>query len=140
MASADAISISMIIIGVPNTAGMAGITCRTVRSGVTTSVRSARMPALMTSRASKEDVSALLLRGALDESLAALHLVGQRRLVDLDHDGVGIDAEVLHQRLGDVAHHTGLLVIGAARGHADGNFRHCCLLVLFSFRHGRACP
>src|SRR6478735_3574946 len=52
MASADAISISMIIIGVPNTAGMVGMTCLTVRSGVTVRVRSALMPALMTSRAS----------------------------------------------------------------------------------------
>src|SRR3981081_2325253 len=65
-----------------------------------------------------------LHRLALDEGLAALHLVGQRRLVDLDHDGVGLDAEVLHQRLGDVTHHAGLLVVGAAGGHAHGNFRH----------------
>src|SRR6266404_4346912 len=69
---------------------------------------------------------ALLLRRsrALDEGLAALHLVGQRRFVDLDHDGIGIDAEVLHQRLRDVAHHAGLLLVGAAGGHAHGNFRH----------------
>src|SRR6266852_5517553 len=66
----------------------------------------------------------VLHRLALDKSLAALHLVGQRRLVDLDHDGVGLDAEVFHQRLRDVAHHAGLLFIGAAGGHADGNFRH----------------
>src|SRR6266480_6650789 len=73
--------------------------------------------------------AALLLRrgGALDESLAALHLVSQRRFVDLDNNGVGVDAEILHQRLRDVAHHAGLLFIGAAGGHADGDFRHCCL-------------
>src|SRR5712664_4503593 len=41
----------------------------------------------------------LLRRCPLHESLAALHLVGQRRLVDLDHDGIGVDAEVLHERL-----------------------------------------
>src|SRR6267143_1779197 len=68
-----------------------------------------------------------LHRLAFHESLATLHLVGQRRLVDLDHDGVGVDAEVLHQRLRDVAHHAGLLLIGAAGGHAHGNFRHSCL-------------
>src|SRR6266849_3281499 len=68
-----------------------------------------------------------LRRCPLHESLAALHLVGQRRLVDLDHDRIGVDAEVLHQRLRDVAHHAGLLLIGAAGGHAHGNFRHCCL-------------
>src|SRR6267142_426282 len=68
----------------------------------------------------------VLHRLALDKGLAALHLVGQRRLVDLDHDGVGLDAEVLHQRLRDVAHHAGLLFIGAAGGHAHGNFRHSC--------------
>src|SRR5262245_56829012 len=47
----------------------------------------------------------LLHRLALDEGLAALHLVGERGFVDLDHDSVGVDAEVLHQGLGDVAHH-----------------------------------
>ena len=52
MASADAISISMIIIGVPNTAGMVAITCLTVRSGVTVRIRSADMPTVMMSRAS----------------------------------------------------------------------------------------
>src|SRR5258705_12536197 len=69
---------------------------------------------------------ALLLRRrrALDERLAALHLVGQRRLVDLDHDRIGIDAEVLDQRLGDVAHHAGLLFVGAAGSHAYGDLRH----------------
>jgi hypothetical protein len=56
--------------------------------------------------------------------LAALHLVGERRFVDLDHDRIGIDAEVLDQRLGDVAHHAGLLFVGAAEGHAHGNLRH----------------
>src|SRR5438034_3096452 len=73
--------------------------------------------------------SALLVlrRLALDKSLAALHLVGQRRFVDLDHDGIGVDAQVLHQRLRDVAHHAGLLFVGAAGGHADGDFRHFCL-------------
>ena len=35
MASADAISISMIIIGVANTAGIFGTKCFTVRSGLT---------------------------------------------------------------------------------------------------------
>src|ERR1700687_3360940 len=67
----------------------------------------------------------LALHGlALNKGLAALHLVSQRRFVDLDDDGIGIDAEVLHQRLRDVAHHAGLLFIGAAGGHAHGNFRH----------------
>src|SRR6185369_712653 len=61
--------------------------------------------------------------------LAALHLVGQRRFVDLDHHRVGIDAEILHQRLGDVAHHAGLLLVGAASGHAHGNLRHFSLPV-----------
>src|ERR1700686_213603 len=75
------------------------------------------------------EIALLLLRGgALDKGLAALHLVGQRRFVDLDHDGVGNDAEILHQRLRDVAHHAGLLFIGAAGGHADGDFRHFWLL------------
>src|SRR5712672_1932161 len=69
----------------------------------------------------------LLRRGALDKGLAALHLVGERRFVDLDHYRIGIDAEVLHQRLRDVAHHAGLLLVGAAGGHAHGNFRHSCL-------------
>src|ERR1700678_3506004 len=65
-------------------------------------------------------------RRAFDEGLAALHLVMQRSFVDLDHDGVGIDAEVLYQRLRDVAHHAGLLFIGAAGGHADGDLWHFC--------------
>src|SRR5258708_11020244 len=153
---------------------MPGTKCPTVRSGGTTSVRSALMPTLMTSRASIGSVlhittssrrtpgpiprdaasgqegdafqnnqrwwlwvpafagttggegCALLVlhRLALDKGLAALHLVGQRRLVDLDHHGVGLDAEIRHQRLRDVAHHAGLLFIGAAGGHADGDFRH----------------
>src|SRR5579883_2317282 len=136
--------------------------CPTVRSGGTTSVRSALMPTLMKSRASMvastiaviPDRSAargpirnpeivardsgfsatrcpgmtrtsLLLRGrALHEGLAALHLVDQRGLVDLDDDGFRIDAEILHQRLGDVAHHADLLLLGAAGGHAHGNLRH----------------
>src|ERR1700675_439156 len=70
----------------------------------------------------------LLLRSrrAFHKSLAALHLVRQRGFVDLDDDGVGIDAEILHQRLRDVAHHAGLLLVGAAGGHADGDFRHFC--------------
>jgi hypothetical protein len=38
-------------------------------------------------------------RRAFDKGRAALHLVVQRRFVDLDHYGIGIDAEVLHQRL-----------------------------------------
>src|SRR5260370_22440888 len=76
-----------------------------------------------------------LHRLALDKRLAALHLVGQRRLVDLDHDGIGLDAEVFHQRLGDVAHHAGLLLIGSAGGHADGNFRHLLSLPLLLLRH-----
>src|ERR1700704_3971404 len=153
---------------------MPGRKCPTVRSSGTTSVRSALMPTLITSRASMDcpgkislssrrtpgpittsargcgprgphpltqqtlvvmgprfrgdDGESLLLRrgGALNKGLAALHLVGERRFVDLDHDRIGIDAEVFHQRLRDVAHHAGLLVIGAAGGHADGNFRHCC--------------
>src|ERR1700736_6167199 len=65
-------------------------------------------------------------RRALHKRLATLHLVGQRSFVDLDHDRVGIDAEILHERLRDVAHHAGLLFIGAAGGHAHGNFRHFC--------------
>src|SRR5258705_5656154 len=154
---------------------MPGRKCPTVRSSGTTSVRSALMPTLMTSRASMNSfrnngvvpanagahnhrcrfcaklgdpacrnhddlwlwvpacagttvASALLLRrGALDKGLAALHLVGERRLVDLDHDRIGVDAEVFHQRLRDVAHHAGLLLVGAAGGHAHGNFRHFSL-------------
>src|SRR6266700_7303716 len=66
----------------------------------------------------------LLLRRALDEGLAALHLVGERRLVDLNDDRLRIDAEIRHQRLRDVAHHAGLLFFGAARGHVHGNLRH----------------
>src|SRR3954468_7136649 len=71
----------------------------------------------------------LLLRSrrALHERLAALHLVGKRGFIDLDDDGVGIDAEILHQRLGDVAHHAGLLLVGAAFGHADSDLRHFSL-------------
>src|SRR5690349_20600984 len=78
------------------------------------------------SPARRRDEKELLLRGrrALHKGVAALHLVMQRRLVDLDHDRVGIDAEILDQRLGDVAHHAGLLLVGAARGHADGDLRH----------------
>src|SRR4051794_28842079 len=116
--------------------------CRTVRSGGTTSVRSALMPTGMKSRASMDalvsrtrcgvldaaaqsrdpyqyrrkrgprlcstprreerrvalrpghDILFALRRLALNKSLAALHLVGERRLVDLDHHGVGFDAEV----------------------------------------------
>src|SRR5262249_46217052 len=68
--------------------------------------------------------ASLLCGGALHKSLAALHLVMQGRLVDLDHDRIGIDAEVLHQRLRDVAHHADLLFFGAATGHADGNLGH----------------
>src|SRR2546425_8817593 len=80
---------------------------------------------VMGSRFRGDDVELLLRRRrALDERLAALHLVGQRRLVDLDHDRIGIDAEVLDQRLGDVAHHAGLLFVGAASGHAHGDLRH----------------
>src|ERR1700675_1948675 len=79
---------------------MCGTKCPTVRSGGTISVRSALMPMVMMSRASMG--------------------------FDLDDDGVGIDAEVLHQRLRDVAHHAGLLFVGAAGGHADGDFRHFC--------------
>src|SRR3954447_5506222 len=71
-----------------------------------------------------------LRRPALHECLAALHLVRQRRLVDLNHDGVGLDAEVLHQRLGNVAHHPGLLLVGAAGGHAYSDLRHWLLPVV----------
>src|SRR5437879_4894067 len=66
--------------------------------------------------------------------------MSQRRFVDLDHHRIGIDAEVLHQRLRDIAHHAGLLLVGAAGGHAHGNLGHSSLLFLFFFRHGRACP
>src|SRR3954462_3145910 len=71
----------------------------------------------------------LLLRSrrALHERLAALHLVAERGFIDLDDDGVGIDAEILHQCLGDVAHHAGLLFVGAAFGHADSDLRHFSL-------------
>src|SRR6185437_6174243 len=113
---------------------MFGTKCPTVRSGGTTSFRSALMPILMTSRASMEtSVPAyagttqerkLFFREAFNEGLAALHLVDQWRLVDLDHDSFGIDAEILHQRLRDVAHHADLLFVGAADGHADGDFGH----------------
>src|SRR5437667_7372055 len=75
-------------------------------------------------------------RGAFHKGLAALHFMGERRLVDLDHHGVGIDAEILHQRLRDVAHHAGLLLVGAAGGHAYGDFRHFlspCALFLSSW-------
>src|SRR5689334_8201672 len=80
----------------------------------------------------------LLLCGsrALNERLAALHLVGERRFVDLDHDRIGIDAEVLHQRLGDVAHHAGLLLVGAAGGHAHGNLGHSRLSLKFLVQPG----
>src|SRR5579863_9177429 len=126
MASAEASSISRIIIGVAKTIGMPATKCPTVRSLGTIRLRSALMPTLMTSRASMDDAIALLLRGggALDEGLAALHLVGERRFVDLDHDSIGIDAKILHQRLRDIAHHAVLLLIGAAGGHADGDFGH----------------
>src|SRR5579864_7911878 len=130
---------------------MLGTKCPTVRSTGTIRLRSALMPILMTSRASMEfpdrssgdpgfarcaprDDAASLLREPVDEADAALHLVDQRRFVDLDDDSLGIDAEVLHQRLGDVAHHADLLLVGAAGGHADGNFGHFFLL-LFSFRY-----
>src|SRR5689334_123282 len=58
-------------------------------------------------RAPRNDANASLLRRrrALHEGLAALHLVTKRGFVDLDDDGIGIDAEILHQRLRDVAHH-----------------------------------
>jgi hypothetical protein len=36
--------------------------------------------------------------------------------------------------LRDVAHHAGLLFIGAADGHADGNFRHLLSLPLLLLR------
>src|SRR5436305_1173045 len=72
-----------------------------------------------------------LLREALHKRLAALHLVGERRFVDLDHDGFGVDAEILDQRLRDVAHHAGLLFFGAAGGHVHGNFGHFGLSLLF---------
>src|ERR1700754_4745978 len=99
---------------------MPGTKYPTVRSGGTTSVRSAFMPTLMTSRASmmpkllhattsslpgaqlrvrrRDDKGRLFLGrrgGAFHEGLAALHLMRQRRFVDLDHDRIGIDAEVL---------------------------------------------
>src|SRR5436190_7270718 len=154
---------------------MPGTKCPTVRSGGTTSVRSALMPILMNSRASMETFSSrhsgargararnpysrwwlwvpglrqeahpgttasLLHRLALDEGLAALHLVGQRCLVDLDHHRVGIDAEILHQRLGDVAHHAGLLLVGAASGHAHGNLRHLSLPVFSCSLAGPGTP
>src|SRR5258707_8840099 len=77
-------------------------------------------------------------RGALHKRLAALHLVGQRGFVDLDHDRIGIDAEVFHQRLRDVAHHAGLLVIGAAGGHAYGDLRHFCSPFLFPSWPGKS--
>src|SRR5690348_5229439 len=116
--------------GVANTKGMPASRCPTVCSTGTTRLRSALMPILMTSRASMMSLSdvqpacvagtsqgrqrELLLRGrrALHKGLAALHLVMQRRLVDLDHHRVGIDSEILNQRLGDVAHHAGLLLVG----------------------------
>src|SRR5436190_5034680 len=77
-------------------------------------------------------------RPAFDERLAALHLVGQRRLIDLDHHVVGIDAKVLHQRLRDVAHHAGLLLIGAAGGHAHGDLGHLGLSLLLLSSPGKA--
>src|SRR6476620_8789179 len=80
----------------------------------------------------------VLHRLALDEGLAALHLVGERRLVDLDHDHVGVDAEVFHQRLRDVAPPARLLFIGAAGGHAEGDFMHCWSLPLLLLRR-RSC-
>src|SRR6202167_4106561 len=68
----------------------------------------------------------LFLREAFDKGHAALHLVDQWRFVDLDHDGFGIDAEILHKRLGDIAHHADLLFVGASGGHANGDFGHSC--------------
>src|SRR3954447_9085491 len=77
------------------------------------------------SRISPPSLPRLLLgRGALHEGLATLHLVRQWRLVDLDDDGVGVDPEIADQRLRDVAHHAGLLFVGAAGGHAHGDLRH----------------
>src|SRR3954466_1091037 len=85
-------------------------------------------------RRRKKERLLLRSRRAFHKRLAALHLVGQRRFVDLDHDRIGIDAEVLHQRLGDVAHHAGLLFVAAAEGHAHGNLRHRSLpLLLLQF-------
>src|SRR5581483_5040125 len=71
----------------------------------------------------------LLLPKTLDEGHPALHLVNQRRLVDLDHHSLGIDAEILHQRLRDVSHHRDLLLVGTAGGHADGDLGHPTLLL-----------
>src|SRR5579871_752717 len=51
----------------------------------------------------------------------------ERSLVDLDHHRIGIDAEIVDQRLGDVAHHACLLLVGAAGSHADGDLRHLLL-------------
>src|SRR3569623_1962087 len=81
----------------------------------------------------RNDANASLLRRgcAFHEGLAALHLVGERGFIDLDDDGIGIDAEILHQRLGDVAHHAGLLLVAAANGHADSDLRHRFLPVVF---------
>src|SRR5207237_1196182 len=85
--------------------------------------------------------SAPLRRCARDTRLAALHRLRQWRFVGPDDDSFRIGAEVLHQGLGESAHHAGLLLVGAACGHAHGNFRHFLLLPLLCFfRHGRACP
>src|SRR5579883_3073111 len=165
---------------------MWGTKCPTVRSGGTTSLRSALMPILMTSRASMEfflpsplvgeggeidrreiepgegsqsvdrtphpartfsappspargegkSDRVLFLPKPLDEGHPALHLVNQRRFVDLDHHSLGIDAEILHQRLRDVAHHRDLLLVGTAGRHADGDLGHPTLL-LFNVVHRR---
>lgn len=62
---------------------------------------------------------------ALGESFATLHFVVQRRFVDLDHDGISRDPEVLHQSIGDVEHHRPLLLIGAAiLGHSERRVLH----------------
>src|SRR5438477_8807801 len=79
----------------------------------------------------RNDGEPSLLREALDKRLAALHLVGERGFVDLNHDGFGVDAEILDQRLRDVAHHAGLLFFGASGGHVHGNFGHFGLSLLF---------
>src|ERR1700761_9516442 len=65
--SPEVSSISRIIIGVANTIGMPASRCPTVRSTGTTSVRSALMPTLITSRASTSDhLQPFLLRVDLD--------------------------------------------------------------------------
>src|SRR4051812_44574527 len=108
---------------------MVGTKCRTVLSGVTVRMRSALMPTVMKARASMPPLSGLL-RLALHEGLAALHLVVQRRLVDLDDHDLGVDAEILDQRRRDVEHHALLLFVGAAGRQVDGDFRHLDLPLL----------